>query len=102
MARGFPASVCAGMPRVRRGGRVVTEPRRPSIAPEFLEILACPIDLGRLELRDDRLACSRCGTKYRIEADGIPNLLIDAAELPAGAASHTEIEGWKQRNRPEL
>ncbi len=77
----------------------MADPRQPSIEPELLDILACPIDLGRLELRDDRLACTRCGTKYRIEEGGVPNMLLEDAELPPGVTSHTELDGWKERMR---
>lgn len=77
----------------------MAEPRRPIIDPELLEILACPIDLARVELQGERLVCTRCGTKYRIEEGGIPNMLIEEAELPPGVTSHTEIEGWKERTR---
>ncbi len=67
------------------------------IDPELLEILACPIDLGKLELAGDRLVCTRCATKYRVEEGGIPNMLIEEAELPPGVASYEDLEGWQQR-----
>ena len=50
---------------------------------ELLEILACPLDKQPVRLEDDRLVCTDCGRRYPIR-DGIPVMLIDEAELPAG------------------
>ena len=77
----------------------MAEPSQSIIDPELLEILACPIDLARLELQGERLLCTRCGTKYRIEEGGVPNMLPEDAELPPGVTSHTELDGWKERMR---
>ena len=55
---------------------------------ELLKILACPNCKVRVELEEDRLACVRCGRRYRIE-DGIPIMLIDEAEPPAA--------GWEPK-----
>jgi uncharacterized protein YbaR (Trm112 family) len=46
---------------------------------KLLDILACPVCKGRLELHAERaqLTCARCRVGYPIE-DGIPNLLPDA------------------------
>ena len=53
---------------------------------ELLEILACPVCKGSLELREDQalLVCARCHVGYPIE-EGIPNLLPDAGR-PLGEA----------------
>ena len=51
------------------------------IDPELLEILACPDCKASVELRDDKICCTGCGKRYRIE-DGIPIMLVDEAELP--------------------
>ena len=48
---------------------------------ELLSILACPLDKAPVELRGDRIVCTRCGRRYPIR-DGIPVMLIDEAELP--------------------
>jgi len=48
---------------------------------ELLKILACPLDKAPVELRGDRIVCTRCGRRYPIR-DGIPVMLIDEAELP--------------------
>ncbi len=55
------------------------------IKKELLEILACPVDkqpLNELE-KEMKLECTACGRKYPVK-DGIPVMLIDEAELPAG------------------
>ena len=66
---------------------------------ELLKILACPwcvtrseseknLSLnGELELQGSvekptGLKCKQCGRFYKIDADGIPNLLVDEAVLP--------------------
>lgn len=58
------------------------------ISDDLLAILACPRcdDRPPLELKGDRLVCTRCGWSYRI-VDGIPHLLPEEAEPPE------EIEG---------
>ncbi len=50
------------------------------LAPQLLEILACPWCLGALDERQDRLVCRRCRASYAV-ADGIPNMLVEEAEL---------------------
>ncbi len=51
------------------------------IAPELLEILACPKCHGKLDLVEEppALDCAACRLRYRIE-DGIPVMLIEEAE----------------------
>lgn len=51
--------------------------------PELLDILACPVCLADLEMREERLHCTRqaCGCIYPVD-DGIPVTLIDEAEKP--------------------
>ena len=53
-----------------------------TVDPVLLEILACPECKAKVELKEDRLVCSRCGRRYRIE-DGIPIMLLEEAEPPA-------------------
>ncbi len=58
------------------------------IDPELLKLLRCPMDPERnAELRDETtaLVCSRCGLRFKIK-DGLPNLLVEEAELPPGCA----------------
>jgi uncharacterized protein YbaR (Trm112 family) len=49
--------------------------------------------MGDAALRQEgeTLICTRCGTKFAI-IDGIPDMLIEEAELPAGCASLAELE----------
>lgn len=49
---------------------------------ELLKILACPADKAPVELKEDRIVCTRCGRRYPIR-DGIPVMLIDEAEIPS-------------------
>jgi uncharacterized protein YbaR (Trm112 family) len=51
------------------------------IKKELLDILACPLCKADVELKDDRIVCTKCGRKYPIR-DNIPIMLIDEAELP--------------------
>jgi uncharacterized protein len=52
---------------------------------ELLRILACPSCIAPLAEAGERLVCGRCGRRYPIR-HGIPILLLDEAELPAGDA----------------
>jgi len=45
-----------------------------TISPELLEILACPVCKGKVELRERELVCVKCGRRYPI-VEGIPYLL---------------------------
>jgi len=55
------------------------------IAPELLEVLACPADdHGSLRVDEaaGRLVCEACGRSYDVN-DGVPVLLLDQAIPPA-------------------
>ena len=43
------------------------------IKQDLLDILACPLGKADLRLEGDKLVCTKCGTKFRIEND-IPNV----------------------------
>jgi uncharacterized protein YbaR (Trm112 family) len=58
---------------------------------EFLSLLACPLGNAPLRQDGDVLICTRCGTRFAIK-DGIPDMLIGDAELPAGCASLADLE----------
>jgi uncharacterized protein YbaR (Trm112 family) len=49
------------------------------VAPELLEILACPICKTAVRLEGEQLVCYRCGRHYQIE-DGIPIMLVEDDE----------------------
>ena len=55
----------------------------PAVPADLLEILVCPLGKAPLRLEGEALVCTRCGLTYTIE-DGIPNMLIEEAKLPAG------------------
>ncbi len=46
---------------------------------ELLEILACPACKGDVELKENKIVCTKCGRKYPIK-QGIPVMLIDEAQ----------------------
>ena len=60
------------------------------LAPEFLEMLVCPLGKADLHLEGDTLVCTRCGPAFRIE-DGIPILLIEEAKLPDAVNSVDDL-----------
>ena len=45
----------------------------------LLKILACPACKAEVELKDQRIICTKCGKKYPIK-DGIPIMLVEEAE----------------------
>ena len=49
------------------------------IPKELLDILACPVCKGDVELRDEKIVCLKCGLKYPIRND-IPIMLEEEAE----------------------
>lgn len=50
------------------------------ISEELLAILACPVCKGALEQSPDQaLYCRSCGLRYPVR-DGIPVMLVEAAE----------------------
>lgn len=57
--------------------------RAGMIDKELLEILACPVCKAPVTQQGDRIVCTKCGRRYPIN-DGIPAMLVDEAELPAG------------------
>lgn len=46
---------------------------------ELLKILACPACKADVELKENKIVCTKCGRKYPIR-EGIPIMLIDEAE----------------------
>lgn len=49
--------------------------------PEFLQILACPVDKSPVKEEGDRLVCTKCGRRYPVR-EGIPVMLVEEAESP--------------------
>lgn len=46
---------------------------------KLLEILACPKCRGEVELKEEKIVCTKCGLKFPIK-DDIPIMLIEEAE----------------------
>ncbi|MFH1478363.1 MAG: Trm112 family protein [Candidatus Omnitrophota bacterium] len=46
---------------------------------KLLDILACPACKTGVELKEDKIYCSKCGRSYPVR-DGIPIMLIEEAE----------------------
>ncbi len=61
-----------------------------SISPDLLKILVCPLGKSELRLEGEKLICKECGTTFFIK-DGIPDMLIEDAELPPGCNSVEEL-----------
>ncbi|HEX7009998.1 MAG TPA: Trm112 family protein [Phycisphaeraceae bacterium] len=70
----------------------------PSIDPELLQILVCPLTRSPLKQEGDELVAQVGGLRYPIR-DGIPILLIDEARLPEGVAS---LEEFKQKFKDQI
>jgi uncharacterized protein len=58
---------------------------------ELLALLVCPLGKAPLRRESEILICTRCGPRFSIK-DDIPNMLIEEAELPAGANSLVDLE----------
>lgn len=65
------------------------------ISQDLLDILCCPLDKADLQLVENKLICTKCGLKYRIE-DDIPIMLIEEAELPVGIAKLDDLPAYKE------
>lgn len=63
--------------------------------PEFLKRLACPECKVVLRPEEGKLVCTRCGRRFPVR-DGIPVLLLEEAELPAGG---TQPAGGRRPER---
>ena len=46
---------------------------------ELLKIMACPACKAGVELKENKIVCTKCGRKYPIR-EGIPIMLIEEAE----------------------
>ena len=57
----------------------------------MVESLCCPVGKAPLEYKNDRLICTSCGLSFPV-IDGIPDLLIDDAILPAGINNISELK----------
>lgn len=62
-----------------------------TLDPDLLKLLRCPITKSKLRLEGLVLVAEVGGLKYPVR-DGIPVMLPEEAELPAGVASLDEIK----------
>ena len=60
------------------------------IPKDLLDMLVCPLGKAELRLEGQKLICTRCGPAFKI-VEGIPNLLIEEAELPEGIDSPEQL-----------
>ena len=61
------------------------------VSEELLALLVCPMGKAPLRKEGDTLVCTRCGPKFAIK-DGIPDMLIEDAELPIGCVTRGDLE----------
>ncbi|MBN1418356.1 MAG: Trm112 family protein [Planctomycetes bacterium] len=67
------------------------------VSKELLEILACPLGHEKLTEEGGFLVCGRCGVRFRIEEEGIPNMLIEDAVLPEGITDISQLPCQKEK-----
>ena len=73
----------------------------PTIDPELVKILVCPLTRSPLKLEGDELVATRppgAGLRYPVR-DGIPVMLVDQAKLPPGVAS---LEEFKEKYKSDI
>lgn len=68
-----------------------SSPTPTPLDPHVLSILRCPLTRSKLRLEGDFLVAEVGGLRYPLR-DGIPVLLVEEAELPAGVASLAELK----------
>jgi uncharacterized protein YbaR (Trm112 family) len=70
------------------------------ITPELLAILRCPMDPSNtlLALEQENLVCTRCRVVFPTRA-GIPTLLIEEAEMPAGCRGVEQLPCQQSKAR---
>ncbi|HVT90719.1 MAG TPA: Trm112 family protein [Tepidisphaeraceae bacterium] len=69
----------------------MSEPANNIVDPQILEILRCPLTRSKLRQEGAWLISEQGGLRYPVR-DGIPVMLIEEAELPAGVASLEEFK----------
>ncbi|MDE2508687.1 MAG: hypothetical protein KGM43_15865 [Planctomycetota bacterium] len=61
------------------------------IKEDLLSILVCPLGKAALRREGEFLVCTRCGPRFAVR-DGIPDMLIEDADLPPGCSSINDLE----------
>lgn len=62
------------------------------IPQDLLDILVCPLDHAKVNLRGQELICEQCGRAYPVR-DGIPVMLIEEARQTKDAAAAEDESG---------
>lgn len=57
---------------------------------DLLALLVCPLGKAPLRKEGESLVCTCCGARFAIK-DGIPNMLIEEAQLPDGCSSPADL-----------
>lgn len=65
------------------------------VSEDLLAVLVCPMGKAPLRRKDETLICTQCGLRFSI-VDGIPNMLVEDAQLPAGCASLADLDCVKR------
>ena len=76
-------------------------PGPKGVPQDLLDILVCPLGHAELKLEGDRLICTRCGPRFKILDGGIPDMIIEDAELPEGTESIEDLECMVEKRRQE-
>lgn len=69
-----------------------------TLDPQLLSILRCPVTRSPLKQEGDYLVAEVGGLRYPVR-DGIPVMLAEEAQLPAGIAS---LEEFKSRYKDQI
>ena len=62
----------------------------PTLSPEMLEMIRCPLTRSRLHQEGDFLVAEVGGLRYPIR-EGFPVMLVEEAKLPEGMRSVDEL-----------
>jgi hypothetical protein len=61
------------------------------VSDELLALLVCPMGKAPLRRQSESLICTQCGLRFAIK-DGIPDMLVEDAQLPAGCESMADLQ----------
>ena len=78
---------------------MTTERSTPTIDPQLLDLLRCPLTGSRLRPEGDFLVAEVGGLAYPVR-DGFPVMLIEEARLPAGVDSLDTLKAQYPRREP--
>ena len=78
---------------------MTTERSTPTIDPQLLDLLRCPLTGSRLRPEGDFLVAEVGGLAYPVR-DGFPVMLIEEARLPTGVDSLDTLKAQYPRREP--